>query len=312
MHLRDLAMKVAGVAQDAGKYALQDQLTPRDLVAAVTPNGTKAREQVTSYVDERLKRLISTRLAILEPFDGFWQSRPAQCSPGDRFWCVSGIDGAINFMRNMAEWTVTISLFEFNDQGSAQPILGVVHAPALSLTYLAAKGQGAIRVRSSSAGDRREKIMPSTTDTLAGSIVCYGMSYFPEESKRALDVVAAIAGGPADIKRVGPTSLDLCKVADGTYDAYFEPNLHQWDVPAVSAGAVVVWEAQGNLRQWNGGMIHWRRENDVVASNGLIIEELQPYLHQLGGAALDDRAEPEGRHAAVENAGADEPRQAVQ
>ena len=47
---------------------------------------------------------------------------------------------------------------------------------------------------------------------------------------------------------------------------------------AVSAGAVVVWEAQGRLRQWNGELIHWRRENDVVASNGLIGDELQPYL----------------------------------
>ena len=49
-------------------------------------------------------------------------------------------------------------------------------------------------------------------------------------------------------------------------------------VSAVSAGAVVVWEAQGRLRQWNGELIHWRRENDVVASNGLIDDELQPYL----------------------------------
>ena len=45
-----------------------------------------------------------------------------------------------------------------------------------------------------------------------------------------------------------------------------------------SAAAVVVWEAQGRLRQWNGELIHWRRENDVVASNGLIGDELQPYL----------------------------------
>ena len=104
------------------------------------------------------------------------------------------------------------------------------------------------------------------------------MSYVPEESKRALSAVASIAGKPADIKRVGPASMDLCKVADGTYDAYFEPHLHKWDVPAVSAGAVVVWEAQGRLRQWNGELIHWRRENDVVASNGLICDELQPYL----------------------------------
>ena len=77
---------------------------------------------------------------------------------------------------------------------------------------------------------------------------------------------------------MGPASLDLCKVADGTYDAYFEPSLHSWDIPAVSAAAVVVGEAQGRLRQWDGSPMSWYRTNDVVASNGLIINELREYL----------------------------------
>ena len=136
----------------------------------------------------------------------------------------------------MAEWTVTISLFEFDEHCHARPIMGVVHAPAMGITYMAAKGQGAIRIRRNPVGgDKREKVMPSITATLDGSVVSYGMSYVPEESKRALSAVASIAGKPADIKRVGPASMDLCKVADGTYDAYFEPHLHKWDVPAVSA-----------------------------------------------------------------------------
>ena len=46
----------------------------------------------------------------------------------------------------------------------------------------------------------------------------------------------------------------------------------------MSAGAVVVWESQAKLRQWNGTDIHWRSDNDVVASNGIIINELRPYL----------------------------------
>ena len=178
----------------------------------------------------------------------------------------------------MPEWSITISLFEVNEYGSAQPILGVVHAPALDMTYMAVRGMGAIRVRKTPIGDKREKIIPSTTPSLDGSVVSFGMSYVQEESMRALQVVSAIAGRPTDIKRVGPVSLDLCKVADGTYDAYFEPHLHTWDVPAVSAGAVVVWESQAKLRQWNGTDIHWRSDNDVVASNGIIINELRPYL----------------------------------
>ena len=134
-----------------------------------------------------------------------------------------------------------MTLFEFNDQCSAQPILSIVHAPALGLTYLAVRGSGAIRIRKTPLGDKTREnhsfhhVVPRW---FGGE---FGMSPVSSESQRALDVVAKIAGRPADIKRVGPASLDLCKVADGTYDAYFEPHLHEWDVPAVSAGAVVIW-----------------------------------------------------------------------
>ncbi|HAH53191.1 inositol monophosphatase family protein [Bifidobacterium sp. UBA6881] len=275
MELRQVALEVARILQDAGKHALNDQTNPRDLRSLEV-----AQEyfHFTSDLDKRLQQYISGKLSEIETFDGFWQTRPEQCHPGERYWCVGGIDGVINFARNMPEWTITVTLFEFNEQGSAQPILSIVHAPALRMTYLAVRGSGAIRIRRTPLGEKREKIMPSTTASLDSAVVSYGMSHVPEESRRALEVVGRIAGRPADIKRVGPASLDLCKVADGTYDAYFEPHLHKWDVPAVSAGAVVVWEAQGRLTQWNGEGMHWRQENDVVATNGLITDDLSQYL----------------------------------
>lgn len=277
--LRDLAIRVAAIAQDAGEHALNDQVTPKDLSILSTAPRDYSRGL---NVDSSLTQFIYNRLTYIDAFRGRWDERPEWSNPADRYWCIGGIDGVINYSRNMAEWAVTISLFEFNEHGSAQPIIGVVHAPALNLTYVAARGQGAIRIRRTPLGEKREKIMPSTTNQLDGSVVGFGMSFRPSESKSALEVVARIAGKPADIKRIGPASLDLCKVADGTYDAYFEPYLHDWDVPAVSAGAVVLWEAQGQLSTWNGDLVHWRSENDVVATNGLIIDELRPYLvHEL-------------------------------
>ena len=148
----------------------------------------------------------------------------------------------------------------------------------MGITYMAAKGQGAIRIRRNPVGgDKREKVMPSITATLDGSVVSYGMSYVPEESKRALSAVASIAGKPADIKRVGPASMDLCKVADGTYGAYFEPHLHKWDVPAVSA------RRRGMGRRRASETVE--RRADPLASRErcrgverLIDDELQPYL----------------------------------
>ncbi|KAA8829054.1 inositol monophosphatase family protein [Bifidobacterium myosotis] len=274
-YLRSLALKVAGLLEEAGQHALQDQLNPKNLVSTT---GAEGNSYLKLEVDGKILRFMSTRLADVAHFDGFWTTRPAESRPGQRYWYIGKIDGVINYTRRMSEWTLTVALFEFDENREPKPILGVVHAPALGLTYLAARGAGAVRIHKTSVGEKRDKVVPSMTASLDGSVLSYGMSFIPGESQRALDVASALAGRPADIKRVGPASLDLCKVADGTYDAYFEPMLHVWDIPAIAAGTVVVWEAQGTLGRWNGDRIHWRHDNDVVATNGLIVRELMQYL----------------------------------
>ncbi|MBT1165875.1 inositol monophosphatase family protein [Bifidobacterium simiarum] len=275
MDLRELAVKVADVAEQAGLHALQDQLKPHDFTTEL--DAASKHHKFSSEIDERLVRYCHERINAIEPHE-CWEEVGSDVKPGGLYWCIGHIDGAINFVRDMHEWTVTVSLMRVDENGHSKPILGVVHAPALRRTYLAAEGAGAIRIRSTEQGKKREKIMPSTTPTLKGSVVSFGMSYFPEESKRALHTVASLAGKPADVKRVGPVSMDLCKVADGSYDAYFEPSLHSWDVPGVSAGAVVVWEAQGQIGRWDGSDIDWGANNDIVATNGLIIDDLKQYL----------------------------------
>lgn len=282
MDLQSLALKVLDSVHDAGKHTYLDQINPKSVISSASASMFSG-ESVVQDINKRLQHFMERRLEHIDPCNGFWHNRPSQCQPWERYWCIGGIDGALNYTHGMPEWTITLSLFEFNELGSAQPIIGIVYAPALSLTYIAARQCGAIRIQATQTGERRDHIMPSTTESLQGSIVSYGMSYFPEESYRALQTVALLAGKPADIKRVGPVSLDLCKIADGTYDAYFEPHLHEWDVPAVSAGTVIVWEAQGRVSQWNGELIHWRRENDIVATNGQLDGELLPYLRKNSG-----------------------------
>ncbi|WP_033515880.1 inositol monophosphatase family protein, partial [Bifidobacterium cuniculi] len=191
MELRELAMQAASIAQDAGKHALNDQITPKDLGALDIGSRDYSRGL---DVDHRLAQFIYNRLTYVDGFQGRWEDRPEHGAPGSRYWCIGGIDGVINYSRNMAEWAVTISLFEFNEHGSAQPIIGIVHVPALALTYLAARGQGAIRIRRTPLGEKREKIMPSTTTKLDGSVVAFGMSFKPEDAQQALDVVYRLAG----------------------------------------------------------------------------------------------------------------------
>lgn len=278
MDLRQLATEVEGLCEAAGDHALRSQVTPSILRSSQkAPAGSK-RGRYASDIDRQLQQFLFQGLDGIEAHKGFWDEMAGNVQAGDRFWCVGNVDGAINYARSLSEWAITVSLFEANENGQIYPILGVVHAPALGLTYLAARGQGAIRIRKTAGIDKREKVMPSTWPHLRDSVISFGMSYFSSESKRALATVEDIAGQPSDIKRIGPVSLDLCKVADGTYDAYFEPSLHSWDIPAVSAGAIVVWESQGHLGRWDGSLINWHQANDIVATNGVIDAELMPYL----------------------------------
>ena len=153
MELRQIALEVARILQDAGKHALNDQMNPHDMRKLEVSEDCF---HFTSDTDKRLQQFISNRLTYVNVFDGFWQLRPEQCYPGQRYWCVGGIDGVINFARSMPEWAITVTLFEFNDQCSAQPILSIVHAPALGLTYLAVRGSGAIRIRKTPLRQTRE------------------------------------------------------------------------------------------------------------------------------------------------------------
>lgn len=276
MELRELTTRVEEVCRTAGTHALHDQLIPHQMGTAGAVNSLSVR-QYTAQTDAHLHKFMLDALDKIEPHPEFWDY-DGDRHPGDRFWCIGNIDGGINFARNLSEWTITVSLMEMNEKGSVYPILGVVHAPALDITYMAARGEGAVRVRRMLTTEKRERVIPSTTQSLKNSVLCFGMSYFRAESRRALATVSALSGLPADIKRIGPVSLDLCKVADGTYDAYFEPSLHSWDIPAVSAGAIVVWEAQGHLSRWDGSLINWHEANDIVATNGLVDDQLMRFL----------------------------------
>ena len=135
----------------------------------------------------------------------------------------------------MSEWTVTAALFEFGPDNEPKPIIGIVHAPALGLTYLAARGAGAVRIHKTAVGEKRDKVVPSMTSSLDGSVLSYGMSFIPSESQRA-STCLSLAGRPAGHQARGPALASTVQVADGTYDAYFEPMLHVWDIAGIAAG----------------------------------------------------------------------------
>lgn len=172
-----------------------------------------------------------------------------------RVWYVDPLDGTTNFAHSHPFFCVSIALWE-GDEGR----LGVVHAPALGVTWAAARGRGATR--------GGELCRVSDTGELAGALTATGFPYdrWTRRGDDNLSEHEAFLRCTQGVRRCGAAALDLALVADGTYDLYWEKELSAWDL---CAGAVLVSEAGGQLSSFDGGAAD-PRAGELLASNGAL------------------------------------------
>ena len=179
-------------------------------------------------------------------------------------WFCDPIDGTVNFAHGHAYFAVSIGLLQ---QG--KPLLGAVVAPALQSEWYGYVGGGAVR----NSAPCRVSSNASLPDALVGT----GFSPVMRLQGHPEDNVAAasrVMPEVRDIRRCGSAALDLCMVADGTYDAYWERRLAPWDV---AAGAALVLAAGGRLTSLVGGTYDLSR-GYLIASNGHVHDALLPLL----------------------------------
>ena len=142
-------------------------------------------------------------------------------------WFVDPIDGTTNFLYDLPTWAVSLGAHD-SDGG----LVGVVHAPALGETFHAIRGAGAFL-------DGSPVSCNAETD-LTRALVATGFNYSPANRVIQAERIPRIIDKIRDIRRFGAASLDMCFVACGRYDAYYEEHLFAWDI---SAGAVIATEA---------------------------------------------------------------------
>lgn len=183
-------------------------------------------------------------------------------------WIVDPLDGTTNFVHGLPHFAVAIGLVH-----DGQPVVGVVHAPALGETFFAARGGGAFRRR---ADGREQRLGVSATTELADALLATGFSYNRNEPGRDDNSrhVAMVLPHCRDLRRLGSAELDLCYVAAGVYDGYWERYLAPYDV---AAGATIVREAGGVVSDWQLGD-DWLFGEQVLASNGALQAELARLL----------------------------------
>lgn len=181
-------------------------------------------------------------------------------------WIVDPIDGTTNYVHGLPFFAVAVGLVQ-----RGKPIVGVVHAPALELTYHAYAGGGAWR-----GGDR---IRVTQTSEVADALLATGFSYVRDEPGRDdnLGRINRALHRCRDLRRYGSAQLDLCMTAAGHFDGYWEVHLESWDV---AAGACVVREAGGTVTDLVGDHDAWLSGESVLASNGALHAAL---LEVVGG-----------------------------
>ncbi|MEZ4327876.1 MAG: inositol monophosphatase family protein [Polyangiales bacterium] len=170
-------------------------------------------------------------------------------------WYVDPIDGTTNFAHGHPFFCISMGLYD-DDGGS---LAGVIHAPALGVTWVGGRGHGVTR--------NGVAVSVSTRATLNDALCATGFPYDRREAEDDnLREFGAVLKRVRGIRRCGSAALDLALVADGTYDAYWEQRLGVWDM---AAGAALVEAAGGRLSDYDGGPADVRTGR-VVASNGRV------------------------------------------
>lgn len=204
---------------------------------AVQPKSTPT-DPVT-VVDTETERLLRDRLAELrpgEPILGEEEGGSAVAEPGVPVWVIDPIDGTVNFVYGIEAYAVSVGV-----QIDGVSVAGAVAHVSTGEIYSAAVGHGATVT---GAGVRTE-LRCNTIDDLSMALVGTGFSYDSANRARQAEVLAALLPQVRDIRRIGSCALDLCMVARGRLDAYFEDGVHVWDW---AAGALIAAEAGAVLR----------------------------------------------------------------
>lgn len=207
-------------------------------------------------IETMFRELVAARFpehrVLAEEFDSTDEPDSPYC------WVFDPIDGTVNYAHGLPIFCASLAL-----ELEGQPIVAAVYDPARRELFTAERGQGA---RLNGA-----PIRVSGARTLLEALVCTG---FPYNVHETVDEVVGLFGRfvarARAVRRLGSAALDLCYLAAGRFDGFWEQRLRPWDT---AAAALIVEEAGGRVTSFSGEPFE-SREGTVVASNGFLHDEM--------------------------------------
>ncbi len=219
---------------------------------------------VTEY-DQKSENYIISQLKSYFPDSAFLaeESGLSNLSDDNQFiWVIDPLDGTVNFAHNLPIFCISIALVK-----RREVITGVIYNPILNELFVAEKGKGSFL--------NGEQILVSRCIQLDNSFLVTGFPYNIDSNPgNCVEQFIQMLKQGIPVRRLGSAALDLAYVAAGRFDGFWEINLNPWDV---AAGFLLVEEAGGKVTQYNLDK-YWIDNNNILATNGLIHEELSKTL----------------------------------
>lgn len=209
---------------------------------------------VQNFLKRELEELFPEILLIAE------EKENLNLDAKKRYWILDPIDGTTNLIHHFGMSAVSLGLYE-----DGEITFGVVYNPFHEELFTGVKGEGAFL--------NGEKIHVSEIAELKDAVIGYGSSpYEKENAKESFSLFYRLFINCADFRRMGAAALDLCYVACGRQEGFFEKNLKPWDY---AAGSVILTEAGGVITDWKGEKLPYLRNSEVFCCSKKIEKELR-------------------------------------
>ncbi|NRQ35094.1 inositol monophosphatase [Nonomuraea sp. NN258] len=225
----------AKLAEDIAREAGDMLLARRPTMSGAVETKSSPTDVVT-ILDKASEQLIRERILAARPDDTILGEEEGEArGESDVRWVVDPIDGTVNFLYGLPDWAVSIAV-----EVNGEVVAGAVNLPARGELFCAARGEGAWL--------GGERLRCNTGVPLERALVATGFGYGADRRAVQGQVVAQVLPRVRDIRRGGSCAIDLCSVAAGRVDAYYERGVNRWDYAAAGLIATEAGARLGGLR----------------------------------------------------------------
>jgi myo-inositol-1(or 4)-monophosphatase len=220
---------------------------------------------LVTEIDKASEKLITEFIKKNYPSHGILAEEGGEIKNTSEYvWVVDPLDGTTNFAHGLPIFSVSIGV-----QKNGSTIAGIVYDIMNDIVYSSELGSGSF------ANDKKLKV--NENDKISHAVLATGFPYnISENPENALEKFSALTKASRAVRRLGSAAIDLCYVARGVFDGFWEVHLHPWDM---CAGKLIVEEAGGSVSDFNGKPIDIFSKK-ILATNSKIHSTMVKFLEK--------------------------------